>query len=263
MDLRLLIAVLWRFRLLVVAGTVFAVAVAGLSAVRVELRDGKPSVTQRGAETWQSSSLLLLSQEGFPWGRSTLNQVVPLKGEGDVEYAPRFADLVRFQELALIYASLASGDEVRNALLEEGPIEGQYTAEVVQTPDGSTSLPMIQISGLAASPAAATRLANRATTVFRAYIKQYQDANAIPESERVDLPVIQKAAGATLADGRSLTRPAFIFLLTMTLVVGLAFLLDNLRPRRRLPAPAADDVALVAVDRESDHERVPLRSARG
>jgi hypothetical protein len=261
MDLRLFITVLWRFRLIVIAGTLLAITLATLSAVRVEW-NGKPGLAYRSSETWESSSVVLLTQEGFPWGRSTLNDLVPLKNSGDIRYGPRFADLSRFQGLALIYASLAGGDQVRDVLLKGGPIDGAYGAEVVQSSDGRTSLPMIEIQGLARSPAAAAGLANRVTDAFRAYLEEYQDASNVPESERVDTPVIRRAAGATLTEGRSMTRPVFIFLLMMTLVIGLAFVLQNLRPQDRRPAEHGEDVALMPVDPDHDHERVALRSTR-
>jgi hypothetical protein len=83
------------------------------------------------------------------------------------------------------------------------------------------------------------RLGNTAASVFRQYIVQQQVANRIPAKKRVVLQVITSANkhNTTLAAGRKKTTPIVIFLTVLLAAVGLAFVLENLRPRvRSLPS---------------------------
>jgi hypothetical protein len=258
MDLKLFGAVLWRFRVLVLAGVLTAFALAALTAVRLEFEGAKPGFSYRYPEIWESSSLLLLTQEGFPWGRSTLSEVVPLMrtGDGETQYAPRFADTPRYQGLAVLYAHLATSDGVRRIILADGPIDGEYGAEAVRASDGASYLPMISIKAYGPSPAAATQLANRATTAFRTYLDRYQAANDVPRPQRVEVPVVNEPRKATLFEGRSLTRPMFVLLLGLTLIIGLAFILENIRPRRSVRVLPPDQLALASsAERERDAVR--------
>ena len=74
MDLAQHAAVLWRFRAVVTGGLVLGIVLAVLAAYQL------PSMTPRGSETWSSESSLLVTQAGFPEGRSTL----PTDGTGEV-----------------------------------------------------------------------------------------------------------------------------------------------------------------------------------
>ena len=70
MDLGLYFRVLWRFRFLVALGLLAAFALAALSLFSVS-----PSgVTYRQSEVWSASAKILVSQEGFPEGRSITEQ---------------------------------------------------------------------------------------------------------------------------------------------------------------------------------------------
>ena len=251
MDLRLFGSVLWRYRVVVAIGSLLAVSIALMTTYRVVLDGGAPKLEYRSPEVWQSSSLILLTQRGFPWGRSTLNDVVAIQRSGSApgktEFAPRFADTPRYQGLAVIYAHLAASDEVRQAMLERGPIEGEYGAEAVRASDGASFLPMIEIKAYSYSPTAATALAARATQAFRSYLGEHQSESDVPLSQRVEIPVVNEPRKATLFQGRSMSRPLFVFILTISLVIGLAFLLENLNPRSR-SGPAQRRPAVTEAD---------------
>ena len=66
MDLQLYFRVLWRFRFLMAIGLLAALALSALSLVSV----GPSGVSYRQQEVWSSSAKLLVSQDGFPEGRS-------------------------------------------------------------------------------------------------------------------------------------------------------------------------------------------------
>jgi hypothetical protein len=244
MDLGLYLRVLWRFRALVVAGVLLSATVAFLSFVRVDLDGGVPKLSYRSAQTWASTSTLLVSQEGFPWGATILQSPVPLE-PGEQPKGPLYSDPSRFEGLAVLYAKFAQSDDVRTIIAEDGPLPGAYTAAPGKTDEGAY-LPFVTITGVGTAPGSARRVAARATEGFREYLVRTQEANDIPPNRRVELEVVNSPAGAALQSGRSPVKPMFILLIGLGLTVGLAFVLENLRPRApeavaqsaQLPAPA-------------------------
>jgi hypothetical protein len=235
MDLRLFARVLWRFRLLTACGFLAAAVLATLSYATVEFDGGVPTLRAPG-KAWQSDATLFVTEQGAPWGRSVLDS--PARAAAGS--APAFSDPSRFIGLAALYARLADSDEVRRILLRDGPIRGAYGAVPVKSSDGSTLLPMIAVLGYGASPAAAVEIANRAAAALQTYLREEQRTNRIPARQRVELPFLNEARRATVFDTPSPVKPVFLFLLVAGLTAGLAFVLENLRPRSREALPGED-----------------------
>lgn len=232
MDLQLYLRVLWRFRMLVLAGLLLALGLAFLSFVRVSLTGG-PVLSYRQAKLWESRSTLLVTQRGFPWG-----QVDPAGDGTDSGIQP--GEPSRFAGLALVYSELAVSDSVAQIMESEGPVQGSVRAfPVPNSADTRYVLPLMTISGIAATPEAALSTAERATAALLAYLQQQQAANEIPIYNRAILTPINRPQGAALVAGRSLTRPLVVFITAMMVVLALVFVLENLRPRVR-PVAAAD-----------------------
>lgn len=253
MDLRLFARVVWRFRFLVGCGLLLALALALLSTVRLQLEAGGPSFTYRSPEVWETHSTLLVTQQGFPWGRTVYDEVIPIAPESGSQldldtpgegFVPRFADPGRFQQLALLYSHLVESDQVRALVARTGAIRGFYEGTPVPSADGNSILPVVRIRAVSSSPAEAISLARRATDSFRRFLDQQQAESRIPAEKRVQVPVIGAPEKAKLLEGRSITKPVFLFLLVMVLTIGLAFLLENLRPRIR--PVQTDDIAPAA-----------------
>lgn len=238
MNLRLFLSVLGRFRLVVAGGALVGIALATLSIARVSFDGYEPRLQYRAAERWQSNATLLMSQPGFPWGRSVLDEIVPLGKSGELGYIPRYGDGNRFAWLAALYSKLAKGDEVRAIMLRDGPVHGQYDTATVQSEFGA-GLPLLTIAGFGGSPEQAEEIARRATNAFLVFLKTHQDANRIPAESRVQLQIVEKAGQAVRVEGRRLMKPIFFFVLVMSATVLLAFALENLYPRRRLTDEAA------------------------
>lgn len=238
MDVRLFARVLWRFRFLTVLGVGLAAALAMLSYVRIEYDGAMPKV-YAPQKTWQSDSTLFVTERGAPWGRSSLELE-----NGEPTQTPAFSDPGRFIGLASLYARLTESDAVRRILLRDGPIPGEYSALPVKSSDGQTLLPMIAVLGFADTPAGAEQLADRVAVALQVYLRERQIQNRIPAAKRVELPFLNHAEEATVAEASSPAKPAFIFLLIAGLTVGIAFVLENIRPRPREavetqePAPA-------------------------
>jgi hypothetical protein len=234
MDLQLYLRVLWRFRLLVAGGVVLATALAILAHVDVSLRGGSPSFTSREGEVWMSQAKIWVTREGFPAGRlATTDEERP------------GAD---FAGLAVLYASLAGSDAVRDLMLREGPLTGSTEVKAAESGSGSraSSLPFILIEGFASTPRAAVSMADRKMRALMMYIEEQQRADNTPASERVLLKVLVEPDRPQLLASRSLTRPIVIFLTVMIAVLGLAFILENLRPRGLRPLEQERPVESIA-----------------
>lgn len=254
MSLARFLQVIRRFKILVALGLLLAVGLASLSALRTSFDGVVPNLTHRGEETWQSTATLFVTQEGFPWGRSVLDEAVPVGPEAEAGYVPRYSPADRFQTLAQLYAELAKSDAVRTIVLSEGPIKGEYEVAPMSSRDGSSYLPIVSVAGFGATPEEAESLARRVSDAFVVYLRDRQERADIPADKRVDVQVLEQPDEAELIEGRSLTRPIFLFVLVLTAFVGLAFALENLRPR----APNAE---LRASPEPSPVTRATRRSA--
>jgi hypothetical protein len=240
-DLPLYLRVLWRFRVLVALGVVIAIALALLATVRVGATS--PYLSYRQGQTFSSEARVFVTQQGFPWGYAAPPTVVAGTPADPAAAAKllgskQFADPTRFPSLAVLYAYLAMSDPVKRIMLRHGPVLGSVIASpVVSTQSGyGTTLPLVAISGTGSTPRDAVLLTIRATNAFKAFLQEQQARNGIPAQNRVLLTVITKADPPFLVKGRSKTLPVVVFVTALLGVVGLVFMLENMRPRIR-PVP--------------------------
>lgn len=227
MDVGLHLRVLWRFKYVVALGLLLAIGLAAFSLVRVSFGHGL-KVSYRSREKWQSSSTLFLTRNGFPWGQAPSTDP---KAFGN-------ADVAQYQQLAVLYSHLALSDSVKALISPSGRLAPDESLDAQPGFDrvtGST-LPLITITGIASTPMRAATLSLRAARAFETYLGSQQQQGRIPDSQRVSVELVQKPNLPTLLQGRSKTLPMVIFIAVMALVFGLAFLLENFRPRiRALP----------------------------
>jgi hypothetical protein len=235
MDLRLYSRVLWRFRVIVVVGFVLALGLTVLTVARVSFKNGRPAVSYRQQETWQSTTRIFVTQGGNPLVRAVSTKVIPIgpQTNGTSNYVPVQSDPTRFASWAALYANLATSDDVRRFMVRKGPLPGAVQANTEQVPGLGTPLPFLSLSGVATTPEAALVTARRATEALISYVKKQQDELKLPADQRVVLQVLNRPSGAALATARSKTRPVVVFLAAMMAVIGLVFVLENLRPRLR------------------------------
>jgi hypothetical protein len=238
MDISLYGRVLWRFRWLVAFGLLLATVLAVLSVAKVS----QTGLTYRKPELWQSSSTVLLTQKGFPWGYSSL----PPSQQG----SSQFGGPSWLAGLTELYAQFANSDQVRAQMLRDGASPTWKLTAAPVIPSGSSSaLPVVQLVGLAFSPKDAVRATLVGRSAFMQYVKGQQGLAAIPNSDRVDLQVLQNTTPPIVIQPRKKTLPIVIFVAVMTATIGLAFILENARPRvtpvTTLPAPESVDHGLV------------------
>lgn len=239
MDLQLLARVLWRFRFVVLLGFGVALAAAFLLFVRVEFDQttGKPDLLYREDEEWSVVSTLLVTQPGFPWGRSILdtsaNETVETLPPADAAATTeQFADPTRFSTLAPLYARLATSGAVRRLMLRDGPVDGEIEAKPVLLVDNSSlTLPLVELVVTASTPELAQTLTRRAIGAFDTFLSNQQRANAVPASERVIVTVVDRPDEAELSRPRPLTLSIVAFLGVILATLALVFVLENLWPR--------------------------------
>jgi hypothetical protein len=252
MDLRLYFRVIWRFRVIVAIGFVIACVLSLSSYARISFKRGSPTLSYRQSETWKATTLLFLTQKGFPYGYTILpyaqaGKTIP--GAAGTQQVPRYATPGTFAQFAVYYAPFAQSDAFRAIVRKRTPVKGIVQAQsVLQTGSYNTPLPYINMTGFAANARDAVTLANTASAAFADYIAGLEDANKIPAGKRVDIEMISRAHGALLSAGRKKTTPIVVFLTVLLAAIGLSFVLENLRPRIRQVA-TDDDVQQPAAAR--------------
>jgi hypothetical protein len=220
-SLALHLRVLWRFKLIVAIGFLGAVVLTFMSVAKVDLKTHK--ITPRGSQQWTSYARIFVTQPGFPYGAVNTGT----------------ADPTKFAANAILYSQLATSDKVTH--LAFGPVKPLGTiqaAPVLASGNSSDALPIVSIAATADTKPKAMDMARRETDALISYVEQEQKQAKIPDDNRVVLQVIAQPLTAQLVKGRSKTLPIVVFSLIMFATVGLAFLLENLRP-----LPAAEDKA--------------------
>lgn len=241
MDLRLFSRVIWRFRLIVGAGFVLACLLAFLSVASISFSGGSPTIRYRQAETWKGNVLLFVTQKGFPMGYTVLPGSTQAQGPNTPSSGPTtstFGTPGWFTSLAVYYAPFVESDPYHAILDRDTQVRGAVSAQAV-TDQHNLAQPYIALSAYASTQADAATLANAGAHALQQYILQQQKANGIPPKQRVILQVVASASpGNTLLfAGRKKTTPIVIFLTVLLAAIGLAFVLENLRPRvQSLPA---------------------------
>lgn len=243
MDLRLLGRVIWRFKWIVATGFVLAVALAVLSTARVSFAGGMPKLTYRKAEVWQSQTALLITQQGFPWGRTFGPATATPTATTPITPGVTYVEAGGFANLASLYARLASSDAVR-ARIRLAPGESLSATPVLDATNHT--LPIVGIIGVAPSPAQAIGVSVQAARAFQRYIDAQQRAANIPSAQRVVLQVINEVGQVQLVAGRKKTLPIVTFVGVLMATLVLAFVLENARPRVRAASaqPAAEPQSL-------------------
>jgi hypothetical protein len=224
-DLQLFARVLWRFRVLVALGLVLALGLALASTVHI----GRNGMSYRQNELWSSTVRLLVTQQGCPECRLYGQEPLP-PGVAPPEGSP-VVDPARFNTLAIFYAEQATSDPVRQLMRREGPIRGKVIAAAARDDASGTLLPFIDLAAISTTPLGAVQLADRGARALQTYVQEQQRVNKVPAKDRVILQTNIQPRQVQLFQPRSKTMPIVIFLLVMGGIIGLAFLLENLRPR--------------------------------
>ena len=272
MDASHHLQVLWRARSLLIAGVLAGCMLAVVAAFHVRW-DGGLAVEWRGKQTWQSSSTLFVTQNGFPWGRvtlpaATLNQggAPATAGTDGQPNSPRekreFGAPERFSDLAVLYSYLANSQQVR-ALIRSRPRERQILISPVQNATTGVGLPLLKVAAQAHSPTAARKLNGAAIAALREYLEAEQRDADISPLLRVRIQVLNPPSRAVVTAGRSYIPSLIAFMLAIAAAIGLAYLLENLRLARwrRRDGAASEPTAVTELQVEAGSEPSSARAA--
>ena len=243
MDLAEYGRVLRRFWPLVVTGVILAISLAFLSLVRVTSH----GVSYRKPMVWQSQSVLLLNAPGFPYGRT----LIPAAGTGN-SAQPQYENN-NLAGLTDLYSQFANSDDVRRLMRAEGaPRTWSITAAPAVPAIQGANLPVIALSGRANSASEAVSAVNYGSRALVEYVERQQQAAKTPTDQRIELQVVQRATKPVVVEPRKKTLAVVVFVALLIATVGLAFILENLRPRVRAVAPAAPAFR-AGVDDDDEH----------
>lgn len=253
-DLHLFGRVLWRFKFLVLGGFILAVLLATLAVAKVSLTDGKPVFAYREPQVWAAYETLLITQQGFPEGNAILAPTQTPTGS-----ALAYADPGRFAYLADLYARLANSDAVQRRILPDGiePPTVVTAAPVVSNIGNQGLLPMLIITGRSTMPQRAIGLTRAASAAFQSYLAERQAKAGIPDDQRVVISVLNLPKKAIVATPHKKTTPLMVFLAVLAAAVGLALILENLRPRSRTAKPASGQDAARQLRDLGEHRQAP------
>jgi len=212
-------------RTVVIVGTAVAVLLAAMALVHVS-----PSgVAYRSPPTYVATTTMFVTQPGFPWGRTVLNEYLKAQGGGpNAAPVPKYADPGRLAYLAGLYARLAGGDGVKKIVDPTGKKSLRYQVDQVTTSDGSP-FPLINVSAFAGSGPAAVSLANRVSAALQTYVARNQTLGNVPEATRVSLPFVHRAERAKVFEGVKYTAPLMLFVLGMAVTIFVAFVRHNVQ----------------------------------
>jgi heme O synthase-like polyprenyltransferase len=104
-------------------------------------------------------------------------------------------------------------------------------------------LPLIDVTAIAPTPTKAVALAKRSAGALETYVERQQRMNHVPTSDRVIVQEVVSPKKVHVYRARSKTMPVVVFLGVMFAFIGLAFLLENLRPRRVVVEPSNSEFA--------------------
>lgn len=229
MDVLLLGRVLWRFKFVVLGGFVLAVVLSVLTVAKIDTARGAPFLVQRTAPLYSSSATLLITQSGFPWG-SAVQPYTTSPGEGPIANG----DLTRLTSLANLYVQMANSDIIRRLVARKAPSTLALLASQnysVSPSFYSTPLPIVTLAATSRTGALAVADAQASADVLKTYLKQQQNAAGIDPSKRVVVQELQAPKKAVVVNTTKKTLPAVVFLTIMLAVLGLVFVLENMRPR--------------------------------
>jgi hypothetical protein len=216
-----------------VIGFVCAIALAFLSVAKVSAS----GISYRKTELWTTTVRLLVTQHGAPevrlYAQEPTSGGATTPGDQAARLGIPVADPGRFNTLAILYAELASSDPVRRLIASHGPYKGQVVATPLRDDQSGTLLPLIDMAAISTSPRATVELALRSAHALDKYVQDQQRANNVPKSDRAIIETIVQPKAPEIYRARSKTMAIVVFLVVMLAIAGLAFLLENLRPRVR------------------------------
>ncbi len=215
--------------MLVLFGLSLAFALAFLSFVKVDFGNGF-QLTYRENEQWESLSTLFVTDPEFSveldGGRA--DRPRQLAGRGDAT--------ARAVSLASLYIQFATTDPILKLMARSGT-DRRDRADLPRDLHGRRGRRAAADDDLqrdlAPPEGQAQRLSRRHVKAFLDYIAADQVRRGVAPEDRITVEVVRQPQKPTLLQPRKKTRPIVVFLTVAIATFGLAFILENMRPRVR------------------------------
>lgn len=225
MDMLHHLRVIGRWRKVVIGGTLVGILAAFMATFNVSFQSG---ATYRHAESWESTSTLFVTQPGFPWGRTTLPGVTGPDATTRDQNGTNFADPSRLSILAVVYAYLAQGNQVGRL---SGKLPPGATVTASQISNNNSALPLFTLTATSDTEKGSQALNSQRAQGLQRYIALQQDANSVPENQRVQLSVLNGPTAVKVSSHGIMLAIAMVFLAALA-SLGVAYMLENLRLAR-------------------------------
>jgi capsular polysaccharide biosynthesis protein len=240
MDLHRHIRLLWRSKLLITAGAVVGILLGILASYKVS----GTGLEVRNQPLYTSQTKLMVTQNGFPWGRTTLPGSAPStipSSEDESQGAPKstdgtinFADPGRLATLAWMYSHFLMGDQVRSMI--KNPPEDLAIDAAPLTAGGNMSAGALPLIGLTISThdaEQAQRLSREVPDALERYLAKEQSASKTSPGDRVEITVVNKSQGPMAGKSKAMMMSLVVFMMALAAAVALAYILENLRASSR------------------------------
>ena len=257
MDLPVYLRVLWLYKWLLAVGLILAI-VPGFAA-GFTIKDG--ALESRSEKTYTAAATVLVSSKSNPLFQAE----IPGQQLTEGVTAPTPVDL---SQATVVYAYLVSGSEIRSTVEEEvgelSDVEKVTALRRTTQPTGDEqfpgrlTLPVLNIIGTAATPARAEEISVAANAAFQQYVTAQQEAQAVEESNRIQLTTLTENAAIEGENSNPLIPVVITALGVFLIFVALAFVLYNVklsqeksgaagRKRASKTSAASSETAAVAV----------------
>ncbi|HEX5622181.1 MAG TPA: hypothetical protein VFX51_27390 [Solirubrobacteraceae bacterium] len=232
-------SVLWRFRRVTAVGVVLGISLAIFAGYHV----GSNGLTPRGTSTYSAVSSIWVTQAGFPEGRVALPQT-PIGSVASTEDpeatqdedTPTFADPARLSGLGDFYSKLLTSDIVLSKVPGHPPAAAVQASPFASS-QGGLLLPVIQLTTMGPTPAAAQKTNLDVYKALRDYLDEEAQRNDIKKADLVELKVLV-APTIGLVSRPKPTMSILVFILVMLGTLAVTHLLEALRNRKQETALA-------------------------
>ncbi len=241
------LVILWQSKWLLLVGLVVAVIgglLAGFTIVNGQL-------VPRAEQSYTAGTTVIVSSKTQPMYQA----VVP--GQKLVEGQTLATD-VDLASKAILYAYMVSGLDMRKGVESQigalSDTESLTALRRTTQPSGDEnfpgrySLPIIDVVGASTDPKRAEGISRTATTLFIASVVAQQEAQAIPEDERVLLAVLDESPAVAVQGSNPLIPVVVAGLGIFLLFVAAAFIIAGAKSSRAKRAAAAAEEEAAAED---------------
>lgn len=214
---------LWSHKFLLLLGLAVATVAAFFAGFTIS--DGQP--VARAEQVFNASTTIMLESPDQNIFSGVNTSEVP--GAGDEATETRITDL---NEVAMLYAYIVSSDQIlerveSSEVGELGTSENLTAVRRTTQPasderfPGNLRLPVIEIIGQSSDPERAEQISREGEIAFLDYALERQEADAVPENERVILTTLRNRSAEEGESSNPLIPSVLTFVAVIVAVLGI------------------------------------------